>query len=85
MLYVPDFVEEFTFSFSWLLIFIGGPILPSFAFWMPSNLQTQKSMVCFCFDVIGVGAVWITANVQAGQRVAIFGLGAVGLAVSLIN
>lgn len=42
-------------------------------------------MVCFCFDVIGVGAVWITANVQAGQRVAIFGLGAVGLAVSLIN
>lgn len=32
MLYVPDFEEEFTFSFSWLLIFIGGPILPSFAF-----------------------------------------------------
>lgn len=30
----------------------------------------------------GLGAVWNTANVQAGATVAVFGLGAVGLAVS---
>ena len=30
----------------------------------------------------GVGAAWNTANVQAGSTVAVFGLGAVGLAVS---
>lgn len=30
----------------------------------------------------GVGAAWNTADVKAGSSVAIFGLGAVGLAVS---
>jgi hypothetical protein len=31
---------------------------------------------------IGIGAAWNTANVSKGSTVAIFGLGAVGLAVS---
>lgn len=31
---------------------------------------------------VGIGCAWNTANVQAGSSVAIFGLGAVGLAVS---
>lgn len=31
----------------------------------------------------GVGAAWNTANVSAGSTVAVFGLGAVGLAVSI--
>jgi Zn-dependent alcohol dehydrogenase len=30
---------------------------------------------------IGVGAAWNTANVKEGSTVAVFGLGAVGLAV----
>lgn len=34
-------------------------------------------------DLVGVGAAWNTANVQPGSTVAIFGLGAVGLAVSI--
>lgn len=34
---------------------------------------------------IGLGAAWNTANVQAGSTVAIFGLGAVGLAVSIYH
>jgi alcohol dehydrogenase len=32
----------------------------------------------------GVGAAWNTANISAGNTIAIFGLGAVGLAVSKI-
>lgn len=32
---------------------------------------------------LGLGAVWNTAKVEAGSNVAIFGLGTVGLAVSL--
>ena len=35
--------------------------------------------------VPGVGAAWNTANVSKGSTVAVFGLGAVGLAVSKIN
>lgn len=31
----------------------------------------------------GVGAAWNTANVSAGSTIAVFGLGAVGLAVSI--
>jgi len=31
----------------------------------------------------GIGAAWNTANVEAGSTIAIFGLGTVGLAVSL--
>lgn len=33
----------------------------------------------------GVGAAWKVANVEKGSTVAIFGLGAVGLAVSLVE
>lgn len=33
--------------------------------------------------LLGLGAVWNTAKVEAGSIVAIFGLGTVGLAVSL--
>lgn len=32
----------------------------------------------------GVGAAWNTANVHSGSSVAVFGLGAVGLAVSFV-
>lgn len=35
--------------------------------------------------MIGVGAVWNTANVEKGATVAVFGLGAVGLAVSIYS
>ena len=35
--------------------------------------------------VSGVGAAWNTANVSKGSTVAVFGLGAVGLAVSKIK
>lgn len=34
---------------------------------------------------VGVGAAWNIANVQATSTVAIFGLGAVGLAVSFFS
>lgn len=33
---------------------------------------------------VGIGAAWNTANVHAGSSVAVFGLGAVGLAVSFL-
>jgi len=33
-------------------------------------------------NCVGVGAAWNTANVHSGSTVAVFGLGAVGLAVS---
>jgi hypothetical protein len=36
----------------------------------------------WCWTWLGVGAAWNAANVQAGSSVAIFGLGALGLAVS---
>jgi len=37
---------------------------------------------CICI-LAGVGAAWKVADVEKGATVAIFGLGAVGLAVSL--
>lgn len=53
---------------------------------------TTKCPLCIIFILnyaynltIGLGAAWNTANVQAGSTVAIFGLGAVGLAVSLYH
>lgn len=33
--------------------------------------------------ILGLGAVWNTAKVEAGSSVAVFGLGTIGLAVSL--
>ncbi|KAL5681163.1 hypothetical protein ACJX0J_007548, partial [Zea mays] len=42
----------------------------------------QKMCLLSCGISTGVGAVWNTANVSAGSTVAIFGLGAVGLAVA---
>ncbi|KAL3645501.1 hypothetical protein CASFOL_010681 [Castilleja foliolosa] len=41
----------------------------------------QKMILLSCGVTTGLGAVWNTANVQAGATVAVFGLGAVGLAV----
>lgn len=39
--------------------------------------------VSYVFDLAsGVGAAWNTANISKGSTVAIFGLGAIGLAVS---
>ncbi|GAV75102.1 ADH_zinc_N domain-containing protein/ADH_N domain-containing protein [Cephalotus follicularis] len=42
----------------------------------------EKMSLLSCGVSTGVGAAWNTANVQAGSTVAIFGLGAVGLAVA---
>ena len=39
-------------------------------------------VVCLWHASSGVGAAWNTANISAGNTVAIFGLGTVGLAVS---
>ncbi|XP_076925442.1 alcohol dehydrogenase-like 7 [Bidens hawaiensis] len=46
--------------------------------------QTPPSRACLlsCGVSTGVGAAWKTANVEAGSTVAIFGLGAIGLAVA---
>jgi Zn-dependent alcohol dehydrogenase len=38
---------------------------------------------CICNLLVGVGAAWKVADVEKGSTVAIFGLGAVGLAVIL--
>ncbi|XP_068634073.1 alcohol dehydrogenase-like 3 [Aristolochia californica] len=42
----------------------------------------KKMTLLSCGLSTGVGAAWNTANVQAGSSVAVFGLGAVGLAVA---
>lgn len=42
----------------------------------------RKMTLLSCGISTGVGAAWNTANLQAGSTVAIFGLGAVGLAVA---
>ncbi|XP_058104983.1 alcohol dehydrogenase-like 4 [Magnolia sinica] len=42
----------------------------------------KKMCLLSCGVSTGVGAAWNTANVQAGSTVAVFGLGAVGLAVA---
>ncbi|KAK4744894.1 hypothetical protein SAY87_011206 [Trapa incisa] len=46
------------------------------------NFPLKKMSLLSCGVSTGVGAVWITADVQAGEKVAIFGLGAVGLAAA---
>ncbi|KAK4489239.1 hypothetical protein RD792_005036 [Penstemon davidsonii] len=45
------------------------------------NAPLEKMTLLSCGVSTGLGAVWNTANVQAGATVAVFGLGAVGLAV----
>ncbi|KAF8379923.1 hypothetical protein HHK36_027388 [Tetracentron sinense] len=46
------------------------------------NAPLKKMCLLSCGVSTGVGAAWNTANVQPGSSVAIFGLGAVGLAVA---
>ncbi|XP_004492438.1 alcohol dehydrogenase-like 4 [Cicer arietinum] len=49
----------------------------------PQPTATLKNLTLLsCGISTGVGAAWNTANVHAGSSVAIFGLGAVGLAVA---
>ncbi|CAL1373720.1 unnamed protein product [Linum trigynum] len=48
----------------------------------PSPLHLKMMSLFSCCVSTGVGAVWNVANVQAGSSVAIFGLGALGLAVA---
>jgi alcohol dehydrogenase len=43
----------------------------------------QRMCLLSCGISTGVGAAWNTANVSARSTVAVFGLGAVGLAVSI--
>ncbi|RVX16063.1 Alcohol dehydrogenase-like 7 [Vitis vinifera] len=56
--------------------------------WMPryesSRFTDLKERACLfsCGVSTGVGAAWKTANVEKGSTVAIFGLGAIGLALS---
>ncbi|KAK6948013.1 Alcohol dehydrogenase-like, C-terminal [Dillenia turbinata] len=47
-----------------------------------SDAPLKKMTLLSCGVSTGVGAVWNTAKVQSGSTVAIFGLGAVGLAVA---
>ncbi|KAF6159593.1 hypothetical protein GIB67_034555 [Kingdonia uniflora] len=47
-----------------------------------SEASLKKMSLLSCGVSTGVGAAWNTANVQAGSTVAVFGLGAVGLAVA---
>ncbi|KAK6935622.1 Alcohol dehydrogenase-like, C-terminal [Dillenia turbinata] len=47
-----------------------------------SDAPLKKMTLLSCGVSTGVGAVWNTANLQTGSTVAIFGLGAVGLAVA---
>ncbi|KAI5572002.1 hypothetical protein POPTR_011G152800v4 [Populus trichocarpa] len=46
------------------------------------NAHLKKMSLLSCGVSTGVGAAWNAANVQAGSSVAIFGLGALGLAAS---
>ncbi|KAI4312698.1 hypothetical protein MLD38_037499 [Melastoma candidum] len=46
------------------------------------HLPLDKMSLLSCGISTGVGAAWNTANLQVGSTVAIFGLGAVGLAVA---
>ncbi|XP_051115089.1 alcohol dehydrogenase-like 4 [Andrographis paniculata] len=45
-----------------------------------ANAPLQKMSLLGCGVSTGLGAVWNTANVQPGETIAVFGLGAVGLA-----
>ncbi|KAF6159594.1 hypothetical protein GIB67_034556 [Kingdonia uniflora] len=47
-----------------------------------SKASLKKMSLLSCCISTGLGAVWNTANVQGGSTLAIFGLGAVGLAVA---
>ncbi|XP_059442532.1 alcohol dehydrogenase-like 3 [Corylus avellana] len=47
-----------------------------------SQASLKKMTLLSCGVSTGVGAAWNSANVKAGSTVAIFGLGAVGLAVA---
>ncbi|XP_043715176.1 alcohol dehydrogenase-like 4 [Telopea speciosissima] len=47
-----------------------------------ANAPLRKMSLLSCGVSTGIGAAWNTANVQEGSSVAIFGLGAVGLAVA---
>ncbi|KAL5725888.1 alcohol dehydrogenase [Ranunculus cassubicifolius] len=49
---------------------------------LDSNASLKKMSLLSCGISTGVGATWNTANVQAGSTVAIFGLGAIGLAAA---
>ncbi|KAL0372893.1 UNVERIFIED_CONTAM: Alcohol dehydrogenase-like 3 [Sesamum calycinum] len=49
-----------------------------------ANAPLEKMTLLSCGVSTGLGAVWNTANVSAGETVAVFGLGAVGLAVSFL-
>ena len=44
-------------------------------------MPLEKASLFGCGIATGLGAAWNTVNVQAGQSVAVFGLGAVGLSV----
>ncbi|GAU27457.1 hypothetical protein TSUD_161430 [Trifolium subterraneum] len=46
------------------------------------NLSLKHLTMLSCGVSTGIGAAWNTANVHAGSSVAVFGLGAVGLAVA---
>ncbi|KAK1307495.1 Alcohol dehydrogenase-like 3 [Acorus calamus] len=47
------------------------------------NAPIEKMSLLSCGVTTGVGAAWNTANVKSGSSVAVFGLGAVGLAVAV--
>lgn len=49
---------------------------------LPPEAPLTKMTLLSCGVSTGLGAAWNTANVQAGSTVAIFGLGAVGLAAA---
>lgn len=46
------------------------------------EIPPNKACLLSCGVSTGVGAAWKTANVEAGSTVAVFGLGAIGLAVA---
>jgi len=46
---------------------------------LPDHAPLQKAALIGCSVMTGVGAVWNTAGVKPGSRVAVFGVGGVGL------
>jgi S-(hydroxymethyl)glutathione dehydrogenase/alcohol dehydrogenase len=46
---------------------------------LPPDAPLEKAALIGCSVMTGVGAVWHTADVKAGSRVAVFGAGGVGL------
>ncbi|CAD6217050.1 unnamed protein product [Miscanthus lutarioriparius] len=48
----------------------------------PASLPPEKACLLSCGVTTGVGAAWKAAAVEPGSTVAVFGLGAVGLAVA---